>query len=231
MPVLPLRHFFLLIVVGVGSSVPAFSQLTKPVFQSWNEVQLIVPLIKGKDAKGKSFNRVTATFSGVERLGRQPVDAVDQRASATFDFRLNGHISAFAGLMARRDEITFRSPHRELRLDYGVILLTTWHGFGIKDRNMMEHRFRIGRVDTDLYRNRIVISHPVKHGDKVLFTPFVSEEVYYEISSRNWTQNEFYAGISRQLSKSTSLDIAYLRNDSKPAPVNGLALTLKITLR
>ena len=77
----------------------------------------------------------------------------------------------------------------------------------------------------------MVVSHPIKYKEKVLFSPFVSEEGYYEISSRKWTQNELFLGITRQLSKSTALDIAYLRNDSKPAPVNGLALTLKITVR
>ena len=38
-------------------------------------------------------------------------------------------------------------------------------------------------------------------------------------------------GITRRLSSRTELDIAYIRNDTAPANVNGLSLNLKVMLR
>ena len=46
---------------------PVFAQ-ARSEFQEWNEVQLIYPLVQGKDAKGKTVDKVTATFSGIARL-------------------------------------------------------------------------------------------------------------------------------------------------------------------
>ena len=33
-------------------------------FQSWNEIQVTLPLKKAKDSKGKSYDKVTAVFTG-----------------------------------------------------------------------------------------------------------------------------------------------------------------------
>jgi len=225
-------RFLIVILTSFCFPFAVFSQTSAsaPVFQSWNEVQLIVPLVRSKDDKGKSINRVTATFSGILRLGRTN-DAVDRRTSVTFDFRVNRYLSLVSGVLYRKDELVKNSPHTETRLDAGAVLSATWHNFSIRDRNLFEHRFRNSRADTNLYRQRVQISHPLKHNGKTLFSPFISEEGYYDIGAGAWVQNEFYAGITRSISKKTAVDIAYVRNDSKPANVNGLSLTLKITLR
>lgn len=219
---------FLLIVFALAGASATFSQ---SVFQSWNEVQLIVPLVRSKDSDGKNINRVTATFSGIARFGRKDVELVDGRTGVMLDFRVNKHLSFLSGVLYRKDELTKNAPHNETRLDLGVNFSTTLNKFSIRDRNLFERRFRNGRADTSLYRNRLQISHPIKRDGKVLFSPFISEEVYYDITNSAWVQNEFYAGISRSLNKRTVLDIAYIRNDSKPVNVNGLSLSLKITLR
>ena len=233
-PGLRMKHYLLpFFFLGFGSATAALSQTPQPgsVFQSWNEVQLIVPVVRSKDAKGKTVNRVTATFNGIFRLGRKDVDLVDRRMGVMFDFRVNKYLSVITGALYRKDEIVKNAPHTETRLDFGAILSKTWHDFLFRDRNMYEHRFRNGRSDTNLYRQRIQISHPVKHAGKVLFSPFISEEGYYDLGARSWVQNEFYAGISRSINRMTSIDIAYLHNASKPANVNGLSLNLKITLK
>ena len=143
----------------------------------------------------------------------------------------NDNYHRLPGVLNRRDEVVKNVPHSETRLGLGAVFSATWHDFTFKDRNLYEHRYRNGRVNTDFYRQRIQISHPVRHKGKVLFSPFISEEGYYEIGARKWVQNEFYAGISRSINSQTAIDIAYVRNDSKPANVNGLSLTLKIALK
>jgi hypothetical protein len=219
----------LIVVICMFCSNAMFGQ-TGSVTQSWNEVQLILPLLRTKDDKGKSTDRLTATFFGILRLGRTS-HFEDQRTGVMLEYRVNRHLSLGTAVLYRKDENVKFFPRLETRFDVGGTLSTTWNKFSIKDRNVYEHRFRNGRVNTDFYRQRIQISRPLKRGNKTLFTPFISEEGYYQFGASRWVQNEFYAGISRRLSPRTVLDIAYLRNDVKPVNVNGLSLTLKITLR
>jgi hypothetical protein len=220
-----------LFVLTFSSLVAAQNSSPKSVFQSWNETQLILPIIRGKDAKNKSFDRITATFSGIVRVGRKDFDFLDNRASVTLDFRINKYLSLFTGTMYRRDEIVENVKRYEARFTTGAVISKVWREFSFRDRNMFEHRFRYGRGDTNLYRQRIQISHPLKCGKNELFSPFISEEGYYEITGRQWVQNEFYAGITRKINSKTAIDIAYVRNDSKPANVNGISVNLKLRLR
>ena len=67
--------------------------------------------------------------------------------------------------------------------------------------------------------------------NEVLWSPFVSDDGYHYMFGKTWSQNEFYAGVSRKLSNRAALDVAYVRNDTRPTNVNGLLLTLKIRLR
>jgi len=227
-----MRILILLSVIFL-SAIAAFAQ-TAPLpsqFQSWNEIQLILPLAGGKDAKGKSIDKATATFNGIARIGRSSLDFVDSRAGAAIDFWVNRYFSLVTGALYRRDEIVKGIRRYETRLNGGAVFSKTFHNFTFRDRNLFEHRFRNGRIDTNLYRQRIQVSHPVKYNKKEIFSPFVSEEGYYDLHSKIWIQNEFYAGITRRLNSKTAIDIAYLRSDTRPVNVNGIFVNLKIKLR
>ncbi len=209
-----------------------FSQTRrKSTFQSWNEVQLIVPLVRGKDSKGKSVDRVTATFGGIERIGRSNLDLLDNRYGVVFDFRVNKYFSLLSSVLYRKDELVKSRRNYETRLDFGLTLSKTFKKITFKDRNEFEHRFRNSRIDTNLYRNRLQISYPVKYKEKEIFSPFISEEAYYELKSKTVVLNDFYAGITRKLTPKISLDLAYIRSDGKPVNVNGFSVGLKIKLR
>jgi hypothetical protein len=210
----------------------ALSQTSLPEkFQSWNEVQLIVPLARKKDSKGKTVDRVTATFSGILRIGRKNWDFLDNRYGVTLDFRVNKFLSLMTATLYRKDELVVNRRNYETRLDFGFVATKTWKKITFKDRNMYEHRFRNSRSDTNLYRNRLNISYPIKHKEKEIFSPFISEEGYLDLKTKKWVQNEFYAGITRKLTPKISLDLAYVRNDSSPTNVNGFSTSLKIKLR
>jgi hypothetical protein len=213
-------------------SQTAFTQTSLPEkFQSWNEVQLIVPLARKKDSKGKTVDKVTATFSGILRIGRKSRDFLDNRYGVTLDFRVNKFLSLMTAALYRKDELVVNRRNYETRLDFGFVATKTWKKITFKDRNMYEHRFRNSRSDTNLYRNRLNISYPIKHKEKEIFSPFISEEGYLDLKTRKWVQNEFYAGITRKLTPKISLDLAYVRNDSSPTNVNGFSTSLKIKLR
>jgi hypothetical protein len=200
-------------------------------FQSWNEVQLIVPLTYGKDAKSKRIDKVTATFSGVGRFARNSADIVDWRLGVTIDYRLNRYVSFLTAVLYRKDEAIKNARSYETRLNFGAVFSKTFHNFTVRDRSMFEHRFRNSRSDTELYRNRIQISRPVKFNKKEQFSLFISDEGYYEFQSRAWTRNEFNAGITRRLNDRTAVDISYVRADTRPVNINGISMNLRIKLR
>ncbi|MEP6901493.1 MAG: DUF2490 domain-containing protein [Actinomycetota bacterium] len=213
-------------------SQTVFSQIPlESKFQSWNEFQLILPLIRGKDSKGKSFDRITATFGGILRIGRRNLDFIDNRYSTTLDFRVNKYFSLMTAVLYRKDELVKNQRHSETRLNFGAVISKTCKNFTLKDRNMYEHRFRNSRNDVNFYRNRIQINHPIKYKEKEIFSPFISEEGYFDLKTRKWTQNEFFAGITRKITPKISLDFAYIRFDALPVNVNGFSTSLKIKLR
>jgi hypothetical protein len=219
--------FFLLYTLSVFSqAAPLPSQ-----FQSWNEVQLIVPIAHAKDAKGKTIDKATVTFSGILRIGRSNVDFLDNRLSAIVDFRVNRYLTLVTSVLYRQDEITVNQRHSETRFDAGATLSKTWSKFSFRDRNVYEHRFRSGRTDLNLYRQRIQISRSLTFNKKEIFTPFISEEGYYDLHSKSWIQNEFFAGVTRRLNHKTAIDIAYVRTDTRPVNVNGISLNLRIKLK
>lgn len=226
------RFFLILSVILFGSTL-ARSQTVQanPAFQSWNEVQLILPLMTGKDARAKSFDRLTLTLNGIMRFGRKPVEAIDDRAGATFDHRINKYLFLTTGVLYRKDELVIDRRRYETRFDAGATLAKTWRGFVFRDRNLYEHRFRNSRADLDLYRQKIQVSYPVKRGDRELFAPFISEEGYYDLRLHGWIQNEFFAGVSRKISPKTSIDVSYIRADGTPVDVNGISFSLRIRLK
>lgn len=220
-------------LVGVALIVLAantFAQNLPEKFESWNEVQLIVPLAKGKDRGGKTIDRWTLTLNGIIRGGRRPPDLVDGRTGASLEYRAGRHVTLLTNVLYRRDENTEGVKRYETRLDFGATLSKSFGGLSLRNRAMYEYRFRNSRANIQLYRNRIHASYPIKKGETVLFTPFVSDEGYYDLTGRSWSQNEFLAGIARRLSSRTTLEMAYIRSDTRPTNVNGLSLTLKIRL-
>lgn len=222
---------FLIIIFLCAGFVRAQTAALPSEFQSWNEVQFIVPLTRGKDAKGKKIDKLTATFIGTTRIGRRPVDFLDNRAGAIVDYRLSRYLSVFAAGLYREDEIVKNARRYESRIDAGATVSQFWRGFAFRDRSEYEHRFRNNRADLNLYRNRIVVNHPIRLNKKEIFTPFVSEEGFYDLQAKRWVRNEFYAGVTRRLNRRTTIDIAYIRLDTSPTNVNGLSLNLKIKLR
>ena len=224
-----LRYFLALCGLLLGAALTGVSQDRSSVFQSWNEVQLIVPVVRSTDAEGNSVDKITAIFGGIARFGRD--DVTDARAGIELNFRANKHLTLVTSALYRGDEVVENVQQFETRLDVGATFSATWKQVSFRDRNLFEYRVRSGRNDINVYRHRFQASFPVKHNGKILFSPFLSEEVFYDLSANSYNSNELFLGVTRRLSSRTELDIAYIRNHTNPANVNGLSLNLKITLR
>src|SRR5688572_4833715 len=105
---------FVIFVMLISAKVLAFSQDRPSVFQSWNELQLIVPLVRTEDAGGKKLNKVTAVFNGIGRFGRGQL--VDGRIGAELDFRVNKYLTLVTSALYRGDEVVENVRHGETRL-------------------------------------------------------------------------------------------------------------------
>ena len=223
-----LRCFAVLLAVTV-CALSIQAQDRPSVFQWWNEVQLIVPVVRFTDGRGKTVNKVTTIFSGVARVGRG--ELIDGRLGVEMDFRAGGHVTLITSVLERTDELVDNHQHSEIRIAGGATFSFLAKEFSFRDRNLYERRARAGRNDISVYRQRLQISHPLRHNGKILFSPFLSEEAFYDMSVNRVNNNELFLGVTRRLNRRTDLDIAYIRNDISPANANGLSLALKIALR
>jgi hypothetical protein len=89
--------------------------------------------------------------------------------------------------------------------------------FEITDNNLFEFRFRRSG-NSQRYRNRLKISHPVRIGETKIDL-FASDEVYYEWDERAWTRNRFKVGFGKDLGKRGGYEIYYMRqNDGFSRP-------------
>lgn len=188
--------------------------------QSWNKVQWTVPLNK----------HIDVTLSGDFRLGRNISDFVDERAGVTLRFKISKYLDLAPGyeyVVKQPDGI---SSTYENRLSFAGILKLPAARFTIENRHLFERRLRNSRSDSTRYRNRLLISVPVKISG-VDLKLIASDEVFYDWSVNAWSRNRFSVGVEKQFSKRFAVEVYYLRqNDgfSRPGDLHVIGTTFKV---
>jgi hypothetical protein len=219
--------FLLLFAAPVLTAAQAKSE-----FQEWNEIQVIYPLLQGKDKKGKTIDKITATFSGIVRYGQKNLgEFVDSRAGLTLDFRLNKFVHLYGAYQYRSDKALPNTRGYEQRMSGALGLERTWKKFTFKERNMYERSFRVNRTDSNRYRQRFQASYSITKKGKELFAPYVSEEGYWDLDAHSWARNEFYVGFSKKFNNHFSADFYYIRLDILPVNANGIGTTFKFKIK
>jgi hypothetical protein len=74
---------------------------------------------------------------------------------------------------------------------------------------------------------------PVKRNEKEIFAPFVGDEVFYDFSAKEFSRNEFSAGISKKFSPVYSADFYYLLQKNRGnvlRTLNVFGINLKIKI-
>ena len=205
----------------LGQAV-AQSRVPEADDQSWNDVQITVPMSK----------QVDFTMQATLRLGDNFSQAVDQRWGVGFVFKLNRYLSLNQLYFHREARPPNGRPEREERVTLGAMVRFPAGKFTVSDRNWFEHRWRAPQVNAWRYRNRLQVEHPFKIGKKK-FTWFVADEVFYDWSLHVWPRNRAAAGLSRALNKHLTVDLYYTRqNDShtRPGDLNIIWSTWRIKL-
>ncbi len=216
-----------LIIITTFLAGGAFAQITAvPVdhedFQSWNDVQLTVPMSKQLDF----LTRLTLRFgNNVSRL-------TDRRYTFGFAWKPTKAVSIspfYTYVDARNSAGRFRV---ENRLNLAGTYRFPIKRFGLTHRSTIERRLR-NSGNSWRYRAQLTFDKdiPNKVIPKTKF--FMSDEVFYDTISDRFSRNRFAIGITKTLNHNLSLDIYYMRqNDgvARPGDLNIIGTAWKIKL-
>jgi len=217
-------------------SISAASQNTVPEsdFQVWNETTFSLPVIKSKDEKGKSFDRLSLLLITSLRFGQNRLALADERIGGGFDLVINKNFNfspTYLYIAAQPGRGRKEFEHR-IRFDLGFT--QKFKHFSIKDRNRVEYRARHGRADSVRYRNKFTFSVPVNRDGKELFTPYISDEPYYDFAAKQWSRNDFSPGISKKFTDKLSADFFYVWRHNRtglPGNVHAVGVNLKVKVK
>ena len=103
----------------------------------------------------------------------------------------------------------FTDSYKEHQLRVDGTVAFSIRKFEISARNMYVRRFRPEPADdTDRYRGRIGIAHPIKVQGHI-WRPFASYESFYERTA-GWNRNRLWTGVTLPVNKRVMLQPSYL---------------------
>ena len=213
---------FALIILSCGAVLFAKAQATveEEDVQSWNAVQLTVPINK----------RFDFIVTGTLRFGNNVERLVDRRIGAAVNFKVTNWLSLQPGYTNIITTPRNARRRNENRLSFAATYRFPFKKFTLTDRNLFERRFRSPQNSTR-YRNRLQFELPLKKFYDTRF--FVSDEVFYDWSLKRWSRNRFTVGLGKIINKNFGLDVYYMRqNDgtTRPVDLNVIGTAWKIRL-
>lgn len=206
---------------------PAFSVAAQTIaddedVQSWNDVQLAVPM-------SKQFDFYTALTL---RFGKNITRLNDERYAFGFVYKPNKYLSFqpfYWHINARNARSQFRTEHRlNLRVGYRFPVKK----FGFSHRSTFEYRMRSPQ-NSWRYRPSLTIDKDVPKNILSGAKIFLTEEVFYDSILRRFSRNRFTVGVTKTLTKKLAIDVFYLRqNDglARPGDLNVFGTSWKIRL-
>lgn len=222
----PLKLLFLSLVAilsfASSASVRTQTRVPKADTQSWNDVQLTVPLNQ----------KVDFLIQGTVRIGGNLTKAVDERWGFGFNYKLNKYVTLNELYFHREAKPPNGRQEHEDRLTLGATLRVPIKKFTLIDRNWFERRWRQSQVDAWRYRNAVLLEHPFKIG-KTKFTLAIGDEVFYDWSLHVWVRNRFAVGASHAFNKHFTLYVYGMRqNDgrSRPGDLNIIGTAMRFRL-
>lgn len=187
--------------------------------QSWNDVQLTVPVNEQLDF----------TLTGTFRFGNNVRWLNDRRVAVGVIYKPNKSWSFqpfYWNIVARNASGRFLMEHR---LNFRATYRFPFKKFGLSHRSWIERRVRKPR-NSWRYRPSLTFEKDIS---KIIpdARVFVTEEVFYDSLLKRFSRNRFTVGINKTLTKKLSLDIFYMRqNDgfSRPGDLNVIGTNWKI---
>lgn len=216
------KILLILALVGFNAGLADAQALVgKDDNQSWNDLQLTVPMSKQFDFY----------LSLTERFGSNISQVNDERFAIGFVYKPHkswSFMPFYWNISARNSRNQFRTEHRlNLRIGYRF----PFKSFGLSHRSTFERRLRRPQ-NSWRYRPSLTFEKDIKN-----IIPaakfYLTEEVFYDSLLKEFSRNRFTVGITRTLTKKLSLDIYYMRqNDgfSRPGDLNVIGTSWKVRL-
>jgi len=210
-----------MLLVFVSSSTAQEPQPEED-FQSWNDLQLTIPLSPKLDFQTQ--------FTG--RLGKNVTRLNEGRFLAGVVYKPHKSFSInpfYWSIWARNAVSVFRFESRySLRLTYRFPVKP----IGLSHRSQFEYRVR-GTARSWRYRASLSLEKdlPAKFISKAKF--YITDEIFYDSVPGRVSRNRFSTGVNKVINDDLSLDLYYMRqNDGLSRPgdlhVIGTAFRVKI---
>ncbi len=208
----PLRLLAALTMLLAGSVKAAEVEM-------WNEVDISARLTDRLTVTAPVVVRDSFSLSNPQLDGGGPI----------FDFALNKSLSVTAGYLF----VSVPNAGRGYNVNVPLAAVTFVHRLGrvrIADRNRAE--YLSGFIYNPIrYRNKLTIDFPL--GARGYWTPFLSDEAFYDFSQSAWSQNRFQVGVGRRFSPALRLDAYFLQRSNLLASAgnsHAIGVTLEISV-
>lgn len=214
--------FSLILVVVCAVFVNAQATVDRDDNQSWNDIQITVPMTKEFDF----------FMQGTFRFGKNVTRLHDRRIQVGFTYKPTKALSFspfYWNIVARNASGRFRQEHR---LNFRVGYRFPIKSFGLSHRSTFEYRLR-RPVNSWRYRPSLTFEKdiPAKFIPKAKF--YATEEVFYDSILKKFSRNRFTLGVNKTINKNLSVDVYYMRqNDgfSIPGDLNVIGTAWRIKL-
>lgn len=227
-----MKKTFFVLLAAFFCALSASAQTTdNDDVQFWHETQLTFPVLKKKDNAGKSVEKLNFFLVGNLRAGRNFRDFVDERVGAGFDYKFNRNVSFAPSYLYIASQPSRGTKQFESRLRLAVTLENKWKKFSLRDRNLVEFRFRNNASNSSRYRNRLTFQYPIVRKNEEIIAPYAANEIYYDFTDRRFSRNETSFGVSRKISANVGADFYYLLRLNRGAAlryVHVIGFNLKI---
>ena len=218
------NNFLILFFLLLFFTFPIFSQAKNDELRNDNqfrgEVEVAVPIYK----------ELYLTLGSDLRLGQVTENRfVRGEAGFLYKQKIGKYFTIVPRYRYRAEQLFNGASETENRLSTDGIVNFNIRKFSIIDNNLFEFRFRRSG-NSQRYRNRLKVSHPVNIGETGIYL-FVSDEVYYEWKDLAWTRNRFKVGFSKEINERAGYEIYYMRqNDgfSRPGDLHVFGIEFEI---
>ncbi len=201
--------------------------------QFWNETKLYLPSFEVTEDDGSKRKVATPFIMGTIRIGQNFRHFVSERIGFGVDIPINKNWKFTPSYYYIAEQPVRNSRSFEHRLRFEVTGEKKWKNLSISDRNRIEYRIRHNRGDSVRYRNKFKVKIPVRHNDNELFSVFVADEPFYDFRAKEFSRNEFSAGVEKKFTPKASAEFFYMlqsNTGSRLKSVNIAGINLKFTI-
>lgn len=213
--------FSIFATVVVVQGVRSQTLQPKDDIQSWNDIQLTVPL-------NEKFDLYTSLTG---RFGKNITRLNDGRMAAGMSWKATKSITIlpfYWFIRARNSRGQFNNEHRlNVRVTYRFRPVKK---FNFSHRSTYEYRIR-EPLNSWRYRGLIGVEREIPKSIIPGAKWFVNDEVFYDSVLDRFSRNRFSIGVNKTINKKLSVDIYYMRqNDgfSRPGDLHTIWTTWRV---